>query len=439
MIRDRNIVCVASSWFDHPTSKHHVMRILSEHNDVLWVGYHASRRPKLGVGDGRVVLRRLRQAWSGWQRVAPSLQVLSPLLIPIPGSRPARFLNMRRLAGLIRRALRRLPKRPTQLWLFTPDVPELIDLIPAERVVYYCVDEFSAFAGFDQALVDRLERRTLDRSDVVITSSSPLQEKRAAQHAYTHLVPHGVDFDHFANVSTAARGAIPSDIENIARPVFGYFGLISDYVDLELIAAAARVRPDWSFVFLGDVRRSTDPLAGLRNVRLLGPKPYERLPAYSSRFDVGLIPFRLNRLTRSVNPIKLREYLAAGLPVVSSPMPEVKRYAPAVRTAETLDEFLPACEAMLDLSRRTPGSERQALVRTESWRARVDQLSRIVTNVLEVSGRSPTKSCSLSTTTRRGGLSARLANRNNDLEGRSRSSGDDSAATIGEARTGMPE
>ena len=378
MIEDRNIVCVASNWDDHPTSKHHLMRLLSEHNHVVWVNYHASRRPALTRSDTRAIARRLWQARRSVRRVAPNIDVLSPLLIPFPEARSARFINSRALARQIRLRLRQLPQRPTQLWLFTPDVPELIELIPAERVVYYCVDEFSAFSGFNESLIRRLEERTIRASDVVITTSATLQDQRRGLNPNTHMVPHGVDYDHFAASDSVSPDQVPEEICDIPRPIFGYFGLISDYVDLELIGQAARARPQWSFVFLGDVRRDTAPIDRLENVYLLGGRSYESLPGYCSRFDVGLIPFRMNRLTRAVNPIKLREYLAAGLPVVSSPMPEVLRYQPAVTTAESLDEFLPACATALAIGQAQSPAERRQLVVAESWQSRLEVLSELI-------------------------------------------------------------
>ena len=136
LIRDRNIVCVASNWFDHPTSKHHVMRLLAERNHVLWVNYLASRRPKLTGSDRGVIIKRLRQACAGPRRVSSTIDVLSPLLVPMPESRIARAVNARALAGQVKAALRQLPRRPTQLWLFTPDVPELMEKIRKARDHY---------------------------------------------------------------------------------------------------------------------------------------------------------------------------------------------------------------------------------------------------------------------------------------------------------------
>lgn len=389
MIHDRNIVCVASNWFEHPTSKHHVMRLLSERNHVLWINYHASRRPRLDARDGHAIGRRLRQAWRGPQRVTPTIDVLSPLTIPLPASRAARFTNARLIVRQIRAALRRLPDRPVQLWLFTPDAPELVDLLRPERVLYYCVDDFAAFSGFDEHLIERLERETVSKSDIVIATSKVLYRERKRDHDNTHLVPHGVDFEHFARAAAHPDHAPPDDLESIPHPVLGYMGLISDYVDLDLLAGAAGARPRWSFVLIGSARCETATLEGIANVHLLGPKAYDELPAYLRHFDVGLIPFRMNRLTRAVNPIKLREYLAAGLPVVSSPMAAVLDYQPAVQVATSLDEFIDACDRALAMTVDGRAADRQALVRIESWRSRVERISTLVTESHEPSAALP--------------------------------------------------
>ncbi len=378
MISGRNIVCLASNWRDHPTSKHHVMRTLARHNRVLWVNYHASRRPRLTRDDVGLVFRRLRQAWAETRAAAPEIDVLSPLLLPVPESGLARRINSRTVCRRVRRVLARLPEAPLQLWLFAPDLPELIGRLPAERVVYYCVDEFAAFSGYNAEVIERLEHRTATASDIIIATSTHLYDRHRGHHRCVHLVPHGVDFEHFARATQLPPAAVPRDLQSIPRPIFGYMGVTADYVDLPLLAQAAGARPDWSFVLLGDVRCETSALAGSRNVYVLGGRPYEQLPAYCRGFDVGLIPFRMNRLTRAVNPIKLREYLAAGLPVVSAPLEAVKSYARAVQTATTLDEFLAACRRALELAATEPQQARQDLVRGESWQARVEHLSDLV-------------------------------------------------------------
>lgn len=377
MLTGRNIVCIASNWDAHPTSKHHVMRRLAEHNDVIWVNFHASRRPSLGSASDRgAIFRRLRQACAGAKQVLPRLRVLSPLVLPVPESPLARAFNAQLLARQIRAALRSLPKRPVQLWLFTPDVPELIPRLSFERIVYYCVDDFPAFAGFNAGLITKLEEKTIAASDLVLATSAPLLEKCRRLHADTRFLPHGVDVAHFARAATLGEHEIPADVRDLPSPVFGYFGLISDYVDLELIATVARRRRDWQFVLLGNSSVPLDAAMNIPNVRLLGGKSYESLPSYCRKFSVGIIPFRMNRLVTAVNPIKLREYLAAGLPVLSAPMCEVERYAPAVQTAETPVEFEAAAERILAAGRSVESdAARTALVQEESWASRVEQIS----------------------------------------------------------------
>lgn len=379
MITNRNIVCIASNWFDHPTSKQHVMRRLARHNHVVWVNFHASRRPQLNRSDAALILRRLRQALRRrTERVEPGIDVLSPLLIPFPESGWARWLNGMALVSQVRSVLRRLPQRPTQLWLFTPDMPEIIPRFGAERVVYYCVDDFAAFAGFNTTLIERLESKTMSASDVVITTSRELFDGRRHRHPCVHLVPHGVDAAHFGRTLELDDADVPPRLRSMPHPIFGFMGLINEWVDLELIAHTARLERDWSFVLLGDARRDLTCVRDLPNVHLLGGRPYEELPAYCRAFDVGLIPFRMSRLVRAVNPIKLREYLAAGLPVVSAPMEAVRGYGPAVQLADTVETFRSACRRALEVASEQPAAARQALVASESWEARLELLAALV-------------------------------------------------------------
>jgi glycosyltransferase involved in cell wall biosynthesis len=306
-----------------------------------------------------------------------NIRVITPPLIPLPDSIGIRRFNTTVLVRKVRNVLGELPPRPVQLWLFTPDAPELIGRFDEERVVYYCVDDFAEFPGYDRALVRRLERQTIAGSDVVIASAQKLFDDRRPMHPNVHLVPHGVDVDHFA-AATRETLRVPADVADLPRPVFGFFGLIGRYVDLSLIAGVARRRPDWTFVLIGEATCDTSTVTRLANIRLLGRRCYDELPAYCRAFDAGLIPFVVNDLTRAVNPIKLREYLAAGLPVVSTPLPEVCRYHPHVRIGETADVFEQACEVALADARDVPAHERQALVREDGWPARVEQISRIV-------------------------------------------------------------
>jgi len=253
-------------------------------------------------------------------------------------------------------------------------------------LIYYCVDEFSEFSGYDREAIQRLERRLIERCDLVITTAEHLQDAKSRLHPNTHLVTHGVSYEHFARarddivqVPQAMRDM--QGMHGMCAPVFGFFGMIADWIDLDLIAELARRRPEWSFVLLGQASTSIDACAGLSNVHFLGQVPFDVLPGYCKAFDVGLIPFRINRLTLHVNPIKLREYLAAGLPVVSTDLPEVRRYRAHVHIGRSVDEFEKACEQALQERTDHHCKLRQATVRNETWRDKVEQLSSLVDDV----------------------------------------------------------
>jgi glycosyltransferase involved in cell wall biosynthesis len=163
--------------------------------------------------------------------------------------------------------------------------------------------------------------------------------------------------------------------------VIGFFGLIADWVDLEIIRYLAASRPEWSFLLIGEVQTDVSALREMPNVHLLGRRSYQSLPAYCKAFDVAILPFVVNELTLAANPLKVREYLAAGLPVVATPLPEIVRLNCLLRTAGTQEEFLHQIEAFLNEGRRGPNIEVSRLMEPESWDEKVEELSRIIADV----------------------------------------------------------
>jgi glycosyltransferase involved in cell wall biosynthesis len=365
MIEGKTILCFASGYDAPPTSKHHVMHLLAERNRVLWVNYHGSRAPSVSSSDAAYIVTKLKQVFRGLVQVRENLWVLTPLVVPLPGSRLVKRLNRALLSWQIRSALRRIRSGPLQVWSFTPDIAYLLDTFSPEKVLYYCVDDFASFSGYDREQVLRDEAALCDRADVVVTTSRTLQDAKQDLNANTVLVSHGVDYGHFRAARDTAL-AEPADLAGIGRPRLGFFGLIRDWVDLDLLADVARRRPAWHIVLLGDSTVDLAPYRAIKNMHFLGRKPYEALPAYCRHWDVGLVPFRINDLTLAVNPIKLWEYLAAGLPVVSTALPEVVAQGDRVHVAGTAEETVAAIEHAL----ATTDDRREALscaMAQETW------------------------------------------------------------------------
>jgi glycosyltransferase involved in cell wall biosynthesis len=381
MLEGASIICVSQDWEGDPTSKKHIMRILATKNRVLWVNSIGMRRPTASGRDLRRLLFKLRRALMGCVEVEPNLFVINPLVLPLPGVGVAERLNAVVLSVQLRRHCRRLGMTRPILWTFLPYVNRLVGRLGERMVIYHCVDENAAFSGVPQEAVLRMERDLVRRADIVFASAEQLCSERRALNPNTHFVRHGVDVAHFSRALDPAT-PVPHDAGSLPRPVIGFFGLLADWVDLDVVRALALARPRWSFALVGKVDTDLRPLEKLANVHLLGQKPYGSLPGYCRSFDVGIIPFRVNALTLRANPLKLREYLAAGLPVVSTPLPEVARYDGLVGLADGVEGFLAAIEAALGQRSEAMARRRVEAMRGESWAARVEELSALI-------GRSP--------------------------------------------------
>jgi glycosyltransferase involved in cell wall biosynthesis len=373
------IICLANNYFFDPTSKHHVMRELARTEEVLWINWHASRRPSLSKRDLSSIVEKLAQFRRGVIEVPEGLRVLTPLVVPLPSSRLARSANRLLVQLQTRWVLRKLPTR-RQVWSFTPDIVPLLGGFGEELVVYYCVDEFAAFSGYDIETTRRLDRELCERADLVITTSRSLFEAKRQFNPRTIYVPHGVLYRHFAQ-ALDPEFPVADDLRDLPRPILGYYGLVQDWQDLDLLAEIARRRPEWSIVLVGKVQAEVERFRGITNLHFLGQRPHQVLPHYSRGFDVALIPHKVNELTLNMNPIKLREYLAAGLPVVSSPLPEVRAYEPEVRIAEGVEGWI---DAITDaLSSRGPEADRTRSMRVagEDWSVRVAEIRRQIASL----------------------------------------------------------
>ena len=373
---DQSIVCFAKDWTEDPTSNNHVMRLLAERNRVLWLNSIATRTPTFSSGrDLKKIGRKLASFAKGPVAAADTLWVYTPIVLPFPHFAAATALNKRILRGAIGLLRRRLGMSDFQLWSFIPTASEYVGTLGESLVVYYCTDEWSEFSYVDKAKVAAQEKSLCERADLVFVTSHALYEKKRAWNPQTHLALHGVDQAHFARALDPAT-PLADEVKDLAgKPVLGFVGLVQDWVDVDVMAMLAEKRPDWTLVIVGKALTDVSRLERLPNVRMVGRKPYAELPRYLRAFSVGLIPFRSSELTRNVNPIKLREYLSAGLPVVACGVPEIRHYGQWSRYVESPEEFLRACEAALTEDSPAARLERSELMRAETWDRKVADIS----------------------------------------------------------------
>jgi glycosyltransferase involved in cell wall biosynthesis len=376
------IVCFANDWRGDPTSKHHIMRIFSRYTDVLWVESSGMRRPQLSnATDLRRIAARLKSSVGGLLREEERLHTLSPLSVPLPGSRVANAINRQLYCASLRGAMSRLGIQGEPLrWVYTPTVAPYLKTLPGRGLVYHCVDRWWSFSDYDGAVMRACHAQLCREADVVFASSAELLDDCREHTDRAHLVRHGVEWEHFARAALEPLPR-PADIAGIEGPILGFFGLIHEWVDQELICALADAFPDATIALIGKVQADVSRLASRPNVRLLGQKPYAELPAYSAAFDVGLIPFVINELTAAVNPIKLREYLSAGMPVVATALPEIELlgYSPMLRTARAPDEFIAGIRHFLSAAPDADARRDAALSMIgESWLGRCAEMARLI-------------------------------------------------------------
>lgn len=270
------------------------------------------------------------------------------------------------------------------LWYYSPMMVEWsLDYFPASGVVYDCMDELSQFKYAPEGLIEN-EQRLLQNADVVFTGGQELYEKKSRQHGNAHFFGCGVEYEHFAKAQDES-GTIPEDVKDLKKPIIGWFGVIDERVDYDLIKRAADLRPDYSFVLVGPVVK-VDPasLPQGPNIHWLGGRDYKELPDYCRAFDVCMMCFAINEATEFINPTKALEYLATGKPVISTPVKDVVRqYSDLIEIAETPEEFVEKLDRLVqhpDADRIQKGIEK---ARESSWEGTVSQMRTLILEAID--------------------------------------------------------
>ncbi|MCW5960797.1 MAG: glycosyltransferase [Pyrinomonadaceae bacterium] len=377
-LRGRDIVCFPQDWTGDPLSKTHIMRILARENRVLWVNSIGLRAPSVSTADFKRSFEKLARAVDPMKEVEPNLFVMSPLSIPAYGSAAIRKFNQRSLLWQIRRSMRKLGFKNPVNYTFLPSAALLARKLGEDFLIYHCVDEYSQFSDISTDTILKLEKELIEKSDLVVVSAEKLLEDKKDLHENTHLVRHGTDWAHF-RTALDDDTQIRAEIKDLPRPIIGFHGLLADWVDFELLGKTAKHFENGSVVLIGKVTADAAEMAKkiekLPNVHFLGRKPYAELPAYCKAFDVALNPFAINDLTLAANPLKVREYLAAGLKVVSTDIPEVKILDHCL-IGEDHARFIGKIEEALN--DKTPREAISDSIKHESWEARVDEIRELI-------------------------------------------------------------
>ena len=386
MFADRDIVCVAGvAWDSYWLSLHQYMARLARANRVLFVNRPVAfpstvvRGARRGETDAAIARGNVRRVREGLYVADP------PPALPLRFERLVTVANQALRGWFVARTARALGFESPLVWVHDIDAARVVGRLNPWVSLYWVTDDHPTGPAFRANPVNRVaamrarEHELLRSVDLVLTTAPQLREAKAGFNSNSHCVPHGVDVDLFARAAHPETRPEPR-CGAIRRPIIGFVGQINERLDRELIRLVAHAHPEWSLVFVGPILRGLDvgQLRGLENVHFLGAVDRHRLPEVLQPMDVCTVPFLVDEHTQTMNPLKILEYLAAGKPVVSTPLPAARDYEPHVDIAGGAAEFAAAVELALAEDSGPRRRARAGFASNHSWESRLEEICGLV-------------------------------------------------------------
>jgi glycosyltransferase involved in cell wall biosynthesis len=372
-------------WDGVRRNRQQLMTVFARHNKVLYVAKEPYLRSTLvGLGQGELTWSDLCS--SPVRQVAENLYVFRyPLWAPASGRFPLKQLTQEARRRALKKALRELQMSQPIVWFYHPRWVDMLDEVSSARLrLYHVIDEYTSYQDKTASRcrqIEEQEKKMLAQVDAVIVVSKELYEVKHRFNPNTYLVPNGVNYQAYSDASADPR--VPEDLQAIKSPRLGYSGLIGDRLNLAMLKDLAQGNPEWSLVFLGPVNVSKQAetwqaLQAMPNVHYLGLVESARVPYYVKGFDVGLMPYVQDRHAETISPLKLYDYLAAGLPIAAMDIPAAREFSSYIHLAGAPQDF---SRTVRDALADTTSERRQArreIALQNTWEARVEQLSDLI-------------------------------------------------------------
>ncbi|NQT01989.1 MAG: glycosyltransferase [Planctomycetes bacterium] len=354
-----------------------LMRCFARRGSTLYINSIVMQKPNLkkNIGGGKSfthkLIRKTKSIIHGLHESRAGFWVYSPLSLPVHHIAWLRLLNDTVVRLQLLAVMRRLRMCNPMLWVACPVAYNVVMKIKKSKLVYQRTDRFEEYPNVDAEVIKQYDRTLKANADLTIFVSEQLYEQEYGQCKEAIFLDHGVDYDAFA--TAVNNKEIPSDIRDISKPIVGFFGGIDGHTsDIDLVKKVIDLLPEMNFVFIGNSSIDCRELLAKKNVRMLGQKTYEQIPHYGKCFDVAIMPWRQNRWIEVCNPIKLKEYLALGKPVVSTPFTELQKYRDVVYQAETPEKFARCIEKALAEDNPEQIAARRKKVETSTWESKAE-------------------------------------------------------------------
>ena len=379
MLEGRDLLIFGGDWDWFPSVLQQIAQQLVAKNRILWVGSVSIRRPRLQMYDLRRIIGRLFDPHSSHRHSSSGplpTAAINPFVLPLYDLPVVRATNDALLRNVLRKRMKQLGFRDIIAFPSTPMVSGIMGQLGESSIHYFCVDDYSQYDGAYRC-IPLLEKQLLSKADSCFAVSDPLLKTRTVKSGETHFLPMGVDTDHFRPFNEPP----PGELASMRKPIVGFVGLLGSYVDLDLIMQCAIAYPRVSFVVIGRTMVDVSALSKAPNIHYLGEVAYEKVPQYARAFDVGLNPRIINQLTIAMNPLKIIEYLALGIPVVSTDLPAVRKFSDHVYVAHSREQFIELIDVALKEADQAKRDARRVIAEAHSWRSIARNVSEIVERI----------------------------------------------------------
>jgi glycosyltransferase involved in cell wall biosynthesis len=375
-LRRRDVLCFGGGdWWYHNRAHldMQLMRRFAQKTTVLYVNSVVVQKPLLNKKSDFVkkFIRKAKSIMKGLKQSGEGFWVYSPFTLPVHHISVARSLNELLLRAQVNNIIRKLEIRDPIIWVTCPGACDTSIRLKRSKLIFQRTDRWEEFPNVDSDTIKRYDRKLKANADITIFVSSLLYEEERNECRKAFYLDHGVDYEMFAYAHE--NGKIPQDIANIRKPIVGFFGGIDDHTsDIHFIENVIDLLPEVSFVFVGKASVDCRGLLARRNVWMLGQKPYRQITHYVKCFDVTIMPWRQNRWIEACNPVKLKEYLALGKPIVSTPFAELQKYQDVVYEAKGPKEFAECIKKGLAENNAEWVAARRDKVKHASWESKAE-------------------------------------------------------------------
>jgi glycosyltransferase involved in cell wall biosynthesis len=370
---ETGFVVFSDDWGGHPSSCQHIFKRIAMQYQTVWVNTVGMRLPTVSVYDIKKIFEKIAR-WCMPKRRIKGLKLIvyNPVMFPFSNLLPIRKLNKILLENGLKRMFKKMEIRRLFVVTTVPNAADILDYFKEAKVVYYCVDDFTQWPGLLHSLILDMEQELLKRTDILIAVSEKLLEFKSPFCKKSYLLTHGVDTEHFRQDKTAPQ------ISALSKPVIGFYGLIDERMDLDLLLYLSEERPSWTIVIVGKKAVDLSKLEVRKNIIFTGEVSYMALPSYVNGFNICMLPYKVSGCTISIAPLKLKEYLASGKPVVSVCIPGVSEYKDCIYISKNYEDFVRGIEEYLKNDSQDKVLRRKKLIAEESWENKAEKMLKYI-------------------------------------------------------------